>query len=221
MMNYKLKYKIRTVDFYLIILLLLFSVCSHLIAAKIIILPCTNIPLMSSTFTYMFVFPLTDLVRAYSTKLNALKFFVIEMVFIIILIIMSYLLTLSPSPLWALQYDFNRLFYLAFAIYKANFIGILGSMICDILLFSFLFDKILKRVIGIYWNFIFSSIISSIIAMLIYVYITDYIFLYKMYPSYWLKITNYNFVSDIIMIIFYSLICSIIFKCVNYYLGKE
>lgn len=218
-MDYKQKYKIRTVDFYLMIIFLLFTSVSHLIASKIFTLPFTTIPLISSSFTYMFCMTLTDLVRAYSTKRNAFKFLIIEMIFVLLLLIITLLFTSIASPAWANISHLSIAFTLALSVYKTNFVSICITIVLDILLFSVFFNKTFSK-LSLYLRFIVASILSTTLTITIYTYIVN-IYIYKLFPQEWLRITVYNIISNIVMIVFYSFVCSIIFKFINLYLEKE
>ncbi|MGV3278644.1 hypothetical protein ACFX5K_03245 [Rickettsiales bacterium LUAb2] len=219
-MDYKLKYKIRTVDFYLIIVFLLFSSVSHFTASKIIVFPSVNIPLISATFTYMFPMSLTDLVRAYSTQKNAFKFIIIEMIFVFLIIAIPHSFFLLNSPTWATIPNLNIAFHLALSMYKANFIGIFIDMILDIIIFSFLFNNVFHK-LNLYKRFLLADIISSFLVIGIYSYITNYQFFYRVFPNHWSEITNYSILSNFTMIVIYSFICSIILKFINLYMEKK
>ncbi|MGV3278643.1 VUT family protein [Rickettsiales bacterium LUAb2] len=216
-MDYKLKYKIRTIDFYVIIVLLLCTISSSFIASKIIYLPFTHIPLISASFIYVIKLPLTDLVRAYSTKRNAFKFIIIETIFEFLLYVIFYTAISRTSPDWAGTFPDTRVIDLAYNVFKASLVGSIVSISFDILFFSLLFTKVLKS-FGLYSRFILSSSVSTITIMGIYVYITDFLFTKNLYAAHWLEITTYNFISNSVLVILYSVVASHVYKIVNNYL---
>lgn len=209
--NYKYKYKLLKVNIIMLYVILLSSIISHMIAGKIISI--FGIPIISSTFTYMFVISSIYFVRAYSSIKNALILIFFEITFIGIFSTFNNYISNFKSPEWVIfnEHNFGYVMHTVQKLYFDNLIGFIALIIVDLLLFSFLFSRVFYK-FRLRVNYFLSTIITMLITLSIYTYITDYLFFHNYYPNQWFYLTNINFISNAILVAMYSMFFSIILK---------
>ena len=163
------------------------SITSHIIAYKIIDI--FGIHIIPSSLTYMFCFVLIDIFALINDKRTVLLIIVMESFVNIIMIIITYIVSLLPSPDYVIHANsYKDVFSPIFTLYFANILGSIIAFVLDYALFKRLYFQ---------YGYLTASLVSSTAIIIFYTVITDMLAFSGVYGDNYIDLTVTNIITNI------------------------
>lgn len=201
------------VNYVLIGLLITSSIASHLMANRLILI--FGYPVIPTTFTYMLVFSLSDMLAA----LNKRKFVVFVLVgeALVNLYCLAFATTVnnaSAPEFFLFKQSYQDVFGDIPQLYLSNLGGGLIISILDIFLFSHWYR--VKKL-----SFFKASFFSTIVSISAYTYFTDYFAFKSRYPDQVILMAHVNTVTNLMCVLVYSVISAYLMKRIIKYIRSN
>ncbi len=210
--HFELKQAIRTskVNYVLIGLLLTVSIVSHLVANRLVLI--FDYPIIPSTFTYMAVFSLSDMLASFNSRRFVVLVLLGEAAANLIWLAVVTSVNVAPEPeFFHLGQAYLDVFGSVPKLYAANLCGGLIIGILDMFLFSHCYR--VKKL-----SFFKASLLSTIISISTYTYFTDYFAFKDSYPDHVMMLAHVNTVTNILSVFCYSIVSALVMKKILNYI---
>lgn len=163
----------------------------------------------------MAVFVLTDVFASFNSRKLVIYIIFCEAFANLIVILYTNWISGMPYPDYFYGAEaYKQVFQPIIILYISNLGGTIISAIIDLFIFYYLYKQ--KR-----WSFFISSFASSIITISCYTFVTDYFGFRISYPEHLWVLTNINLITNLITLLFYSIIGQFIVALIQKFLNER